>query len=123
MASLSKLAPTDRWRHQSLICASFLPVLMFFIASTSAHAGDVKETSRFNLSPVPRIQKSPTIDGVVDKREWYGATLLPRLISVDDGAIAGLRSRVYIAYDDANFYVAFQIDRPANSLLPAESDA
>lgn len=93
---------------------------MIFVAA--AHAGDVKETGRYNLAPIPHMATAPKIDGEVGKAEWYGATLLPRLIDATDGQIAALRSRVYVAYDDMNLYVAFQIDRPAAALLPVESD-
>ena len=87
-----------------------------------ARAGDVKETGRFNLASVPRLTTAPKIDGVVGKIEWYGATLMPRLINAADGSVDTQRSRVYIAYDDKNLYVAFQIDRPPNAITPAESD-
>src|SRR5262249_8870034 len=40
-----------------------------------------------------------------------------------DGAVAQLRTRVFAAYDDKNLYVAFQIDRPTNSLKPGTSDS
>jgi hypothetical protein len=87
-----------------------------------ASGGDVKDTARYGLMAIPKIAAAPKIDGTVDKREWYGASLFPRLIGAADGAVAARRTRVYAAYDDANLYIGFQIDRPPNSLAPAEAD-
>jgi hypothetical protein len=84
-------------------------------------AGDVEQVERFALSPAARIS-APKIDGKVDKVEWYGATLLPRLINQSDGAVDGLRGRVYLGHDDATLYIAFQFDRPPIALIPAEAD-
>src|SRR4051794_35626694 len=106
-----------------LKCPWFAPLALLGLFSGAAQAGDVNQTGRYSLAPVARLSTTrPTVDGIVDKLEWYGATLLPRLIGETDGSVAQLRSRIRIAYDDANLYVAFQIDRPPNSLQPDASD-
>jgi len=102
-----------------------LPVigLIGLIGLDLAHAGDVNDTLRFNLTYVPQIAAPPKIDGVVDKREWYGGSLLPRLILAERGVAADARSRVYLCHDANNLYIAFQFDRPENALVPQEADA
>src|ERR1051325_8455921 len=49
------------------MCSTFVGLLLCL----SVHAGDVKDTLRFNLTYVPSVAAPPKIDGVVDKREWY----------------------------------------------------
>src|SRR5687767_11067955 len=100
-----------------------LTLLMVMAGSTLiARAGDVAMTDRYSLAGIPQIKTAPTIDGAVGKREWYGAALLPRLISTEEGGIAEQRSRVFVAYDAQTLYVAFQFDRPVNAVAPEASD-
>src|ERR1041385_7388760 len=99
-----------------------LALISICLLNASVQAGDVKVVERFNLASGARVTAAPAIDGRVGKAEWYGATLMPRLINATDGSTDAQRSRVYIAYDDKNLYVAFQLDRPPNAILPAESD-
>ena len=82
--------------------------------SPLAQGGDAEMTDRYSLTGIPQLKTPPTIDGEVGKREWYGAALPPRMISTDEGGIAEQRSRVFVAYDAQNLYVAFQFDRPVN---------
>lgn len=96
--------------------------LISLIGEAPAHAGDVQDTLRYNLTPVPLVATPPKIDGVVDKREWYGASLVPRLILAQKGVAADARSRVYLSHDATNLHVAFQFDRPENALVPQPGD-
>jgi hypothetical protein len=97
--------------------------LLCLYLSLNLHAGNVADTQRFNLTPATHVATPPRIDGVVDKREWYGASLLPRLINADRGTASDARARVYLCHDDTALYVAFQFDRPENALVPQEADA
>ncbi len=97
---------------------SLLVVLMLMLCA-DLRGGDIKFTDRFNLASAPRIAKAPTIDGAVDKREWYGAAMLPQLILADSGIASDDRARVLVAYDDTNLYIAFQFDRPENARTPS----
>ncbi len=102
-----------------------LTLTLFAVGSTLplSQAGNVADTQRFNLTPAPHVATAPQIDGVVDKREWYGASLLPRLINADRGIASEARERVYVCHGDTALYVAFQFDRPENALVPQAEDA
>src|SRR5262245_33452703 len=82
--------------------------LIGLIGMATVRAGDVKDTLRFNLTPVPLVATPPKVDGTVEKREWYGASLLSRLILAERGVAGDARSRVYLCYDATNLYIAFQ---------------
>ncbi|MBI4028412.1 MAG: hypothetical protein HY360_25730 [Verrucomicrobia bacterium] len=101
-----------------LLWGAVIFIFVFFVA-TLCPAGEVKETARFSIAPVPLTGKAPKIDGTVEKREWTGATLLPRLIRSEDGAVTDIPSRVYLACDTNHLYIAFQFDRPPNAITPA----
>lgn len=87
-----------------------------------ARAGDAKDFSRFNLISAPKVAVAPKIDGVVDKREWYGASMIPRLLVAGKGTASEMRARVYLCHDATALYVAFQVDRPSNGLVPRPED-
>lgn len=83
-----------------------------------ATADALRETARYPLSPIPLMQQQPVIDGVVDKREWHGASLLPQLTEYDAAIASPIRSKVYVGYSSTHLYFAFQFDRPAGAAPP-----
>ena len=90
--------------------------------SSVALAGDPKDLRRYNLIAVPKIAVAPKIDGLVEKREWYGASMLPRLIRAGKGTTSEECVRLYLCHDTNAVYIAFQIDRPDNALAPQPED-
>jgi hypothetical protein len=60
---------------------------------------------------VPRAQKAPTVDGVLDDAAWKGAQAVV-LRGSFDGRPAKLRTEARLVYDDANLYVAFNVEDP-----------
>jgi len=92
------------------------------LALAVAPAGNIAETSRFSIHPVPHVTAAPQIDGVVGKREWDGATLLPNLIHSQRGLAGESRARVFVCHDDTALYIAFQIERPEKVRAPGETD-
>jgi hypothetical protein len=91
-------------------------------ALPSALAGDAKDFSRFNLISAPKLAVPPKVDGVVDKREWYGASMVPRLLLAGKGTAAEMRTRLWLCHDANALYLAFQAERPPNGLVPHPED-
>ena len=60
---------------------------------------------------VPRAQKAPTVDGVLDDAAWKEAQAVA-LRGSFDGRPAKLRTEARLVYDDANLYVAFDVEDP-----------
>jgi hypothetical protein len=60
---------------------------------------------------VPRAQKAPTVDGVLDDAAWKGAQAVA-LRGSFDGRPTKLRTEARLVYDDANLYVAFDVEDP-----------
>ncbi|HEY3415324.1 MAG TPA: glycoside hydrolase domain-containing protein [Armatimonadota bacterium] len=85
-------------------------LLLFLLLPILAIRASAQEPEPPQLR-VTKLQKAPVIDGVIDKEEWRGATAItgftnfgfPPLSIPDD-----LQPRWYLAYDDTNFYLAFQ---------------
>jgi len=87
-----------------------------------ACGGNIADTLRFSHSPVPHVATAPQIDGVVEKREWSGAFLLPNLIDTRQGLLADTPTRVFLCHDDQALYVAFQIERTEKVRVPGGTD-
>ncbi|QSQ27838.1 carbohydrate-binding family 9-like protein [Pyxidicoccus parkwayensis] len=60
---------------------------------------------------VGRVKKAPTIDGVLNDAAWKDARPVV-LVGSFDGRPARLRTEARLVYDDANLYVAFDIEDP-----------
>jgi len=60
---------------------------------------------------VTRAAKAPTIDGVLDEAAWKGARAVV-LRGSFDGRPVQLRTEARLVYDDANLYVAFDVEDP-----------
>ncbi|MBJ6763276.1 carbohydrate-binding family 9-like protein [Myxococcaceae bacterium JPH2] len=60
---------------------------------------------------VSRVKKAPVIDGVLDDAVWKDAPAVT-LVGSFDGRPASLRTVARLAYDDANLYVAFDVEDP-----------
>jgi len=101
-------------------------IAIFAAASVSAFCadGDGKlETFRHSLTAIPQVSTAPNVDGEVDKREWFGASLLPGLVDSKSGIISGMRNAAYVSYDDKALYVSFQLPRSVNvPLTKADGD-
>lgn len=107
-----------RKNSHRVLCA----FLLLSLTPPLARAGSIAETLRFSLNSVPRTGAAPLIDGVVGKREWEDAALLPNLIDSRSGLAADGQSRVYLCHDDKALYIGFQIERPEKARTPAETD-
>ena len=60
---------------------------------------------------VTRAAKAPTVDGVLDEAAWKGARAVV-LRGSFDGRPVQLRTEARLVYDDANLYVAFDVEDP-----------
>ncbi len=72
----------------------------------------MKKQSEFNLKPLnvvcPRME-APNIDGLIDEREWSGATCLNRFVREDDSAALS-RTTVWLGHDDGYIYLAVRCE-------------
>lgn len=101
----------------------FLFFLLIFICE-----GAIKKPKEISESPlityripvitIPFLNETPLIDGKVEKREWYGASLLSPFISMTKGTISELSSKFYIFYTEEAIYFAFKFERPPYALNP-----
>ncbi|WP_223634795.1 carbohydrate-binding family 9-like protein [Corallococcus sp. EGB] len=60
---------------------------------------------------VTRVKKAPVIDGALDDEAWKGAKAVT-LVGSFDGRPGRLRTQARLVYDDANLYVAFDVEDP-----------
>lgn len=98
-------------------------IAVFCVAVPIAQAGEVEAWKRHPLATAPYLENPPTIDGQVDRLEWQQAGVLGPLLVHPQGVAGDLNSRVYVGYDQAHLYVAFEIVRPANVAPPLMPEA
>ncbi|NNC20339.1 carbohydrate-binding family 9-like protein [Corallococcus exiguus] len=60
---------------------------------------------------VTRVKKAPVVDGALDDEAWKGAKPVT-LAGSFDGRPVRLRTQARMVYDDANLYVAFDVEDP-----------
>ena len=107
--------------HARLVPTSF--VVLSIIVAAAEHrsalaqvAGDAGAlTGRVTVQPW-RTLTPPTVDGLLDDAVWTDAARITEFVQRQplDGAPATEDTDVYVAYDDANLYLAFhaKYDKP-----------
>jgi hypothetical protein len=105
----------------------FLCIFLFIIIIFSCDSAiikvknpedDEKVSYRWPIISIPLMKNEPVIDGKVEKKEWYSASLLSPLISLKNGIISEDKEKIYIGYTKDKLFIAFQFDRPPYSLKP-----
>jgi len=83
-------------------------VLLALMGSAAFAAQGPVPADRLGSFLVPRIQKPPTLDGVVDPEEWKGALAIGGLAQQNPGGnLLILRPTTYfLAWDEQNLYLA-----------------
>src|SRR5215471_17678322 len=71
---------------------------------------------------IPHLLEMPTIDGVVNSREWNAASILPPLIEqASNGVRGGQHTRIYLGWRDANLVIAIQHHKPRSATMVESS--
>ncbi len=66
---------------------------------------------------------TPTIDGEVDRREWFAATSVTGFVDEATGRLGDLSSTVHLALAGPRLLAAFVFERPAQNRQPDPADA
>jgi hypothetical protein len=66
---------------------------------------------------------APVIDGTLGDAAWQGRRIPGRFVNVDDNEPAKVASAVFVTYDDANIYLAFDLDEPSVKGIVAQATA
>jgi len=86
--------------------------------AVTAAAADNKPVLR-----IPKMTKSPVIDGKIDEKEWAGASAVTGFVSVGklDQYPADMRAVWYLGYDDTCLYLAMHLPVPKGVTLNAQT--
>ncbi|MCS7266392.1 MAG: hypothetical protein NZ805_16375, partial [Armatimonadetes bacterium] len=84
-------------------CSMVLTVALVFVA-----LGKVFAQSIMPVVTVPRLENNPKIDGAIEESEWSNASILSSFKQLRTLFPADLETKVYLAYDDRNIYLAFR---------------
>ena len=93
--------------------------LMEALRASEEHVG---VWERYPLAGIPLVAKAPTVDGVVDTREWFAAARLGRMVDYVKGLATSDRTDIYLCYTPTHLYIAFQLERPESARKPSPND-
>lgn len=95
--------------------ASLLSALCLLTSPVLLHAQENTADENRPFLAVPKLERAPTIDGVINPEEWEGAAMISGFMGATgqwSGRIAPMESRIYVAHDGQRFYMAVYCELP-----------
>ncbi len=82
----------------------------------------VQAWRRYGFLGIPLVTQAPTIDGVVDEREWAVAGEVDYVLHMAQGVQVHDRASWRLCYTTTHLYLAFQFERPDSARAPTDND-
>ena len=88
-----------------LVAKMILAGLALTTLHTNVLGGDLTQDEVTTLA-VPRLEKAPTIDGVIDPAEWQGAAAISGPVDINGNVLLPRPTTFYLAWDAGHLYFA-----------------
>lgn len=84
-------------------------------ASTQPTKSAVKPLTNIPIQhtfTIPQVDKPPTIDGIMEAREWTSTSILPPLARSQDNVVQDNNTQIHLAWQGSTLYVGLEHHRP-----------